>query len=139
MLVVPNADSGAEPMPRTGAVTLTVAPETPKFNEPVTAVVPTWAVAEIEVAPESLSVEGCTITVATPAASVKAVKAGVIVTRLASVLNVTIAFGTTAPLPSLIVAVTVPGAAIEIEVIFCPAVLVRAKVSVGATGGVAVA
>jgi hypothetical protein len=106
MLVVPNAESGAAPTPSTGAATVTAATPMAKPIEPVTATVPSWASALMVVAPEVVMVAGFRVTVATREASVKAVAAGIMVARVASVLNVTTALGTTAQqrfstLPSL--------------------------------------
>lgn len=122
MPIVPNADSGLVAVvpsalePRTGAVTLTLETPTAKPNEPVTAVVPTWALAVMVVAPEAKPT-AFSVTVATPAASVRAVPAaGVIVARVASVVKVTTELGTIAPLASFNVAFTLPDR--ELEMVF---------------------
>lgn len=131
MLVVPNADSGAAPTPSTGAVMETAATPTAKPIAPVIALVPTCVVAVIVPAPAVKIVAGLSVTVATPEASVKAVAAGVMVARVASVLKVTTALGTAAPAASLNVAFTVAGAPIEIEVTVVPAALVSTTARLG--------
>jgi len=87
------------------------------------------------VAPTATLVAGFSVTAATPEASVKAVAAGVMVARVASVLNVTTTFGTTAPAASLNVAFTVAGASLEMVDTVAPAALVSASVMVGGLGG----
>jgi hypothetical protein len=79
------------------------------------------------------------VTVATPEAFVSAVAAGLIDPKVASVLKVTTAPDTAAPVPSLNVAFTVAGAPAEIEFTVAPAALVRASVSVGGLGGAGIA
>ena len=139
MLVVPNADSGAAPTPRTGAETVTAVAPTEKPIEPVTAVggVPTWAVAVMVVAPAALKPKAFRVTVATPEALVKAVVAGVIVARVGSVLKVMTELATGAPAALVNVAFTVAGTAVEMEVTGAPVASVSANVIVG-TGVVGV-
>jgi hypothetical protein len=139
MLVVPNADSGAAPTPSTGAETVTAEAPTEKPIDPVTAVggVPTWAVAVMVLAPAAARPAGFSVTVATPAALVKAVLAGVIVARFASVLKVMTALLTGAPAAFVNVAFTVAGAPVAMDVVGAPAASVSANVMVG-TGVVAV-
>jgi hypothetical protein len=103
-----------------------------KLVAPVTATVPTSAVAVMVVAPTASLVAAVSATVAMPEASVKAVAAGVIDASVASVLKVTTAFGTTAPAASFRVAFSVAGASLEMEVTVAPAALVSVNVKLGA-------
>jgi len=131
ILVVPNADSAAVPTPRAGAVTVTAALPTVNPIEPLTASVPTWALALTVVAPALVMDAGLSVTVATPVASVKAVADGVMIARVASVLKVTTVFATTAPAAFFKVAFSVPGAPLEMDVTVAPAALMSVSVNVG--------
>lgn len=72
------------------------------------------------VAPAAVTVAGLRVAVATPVASVSAVAAGVIVAKVVSVLNVTTAPATPAPLASFKVAFTVAGVPLVIDVTGTP-------------------
>lgn len=137
ILVVPYADNAVAPTPRTGAETVTADAPMEKPIEPVTASVPTCAVAVSVLAPAAVMVAGASVTVATPAALVKAVLDGLMVARVASALKVTTALATGAPAASVKVAFTVAGAPVEMEFTVTPAASVSAKVIVG-TGVVVV-
>ena len=129
-LVVPNADNGD--MATTGREIMTADAPTANPIDPVTAAggEPTCAVAVMVVAPEARPT-ALSVTDATPAASVRAVAAGVIVAKVASVVKVTTEFGTTAPAAFLSVALTVAGEALAIDVTGAPAAVVKATVSEG--------
>jgi hypothetical protein len=82
---------------------------------------PTWADAEIVVAPPAVGLAAAIWMEATPKESVSAVPdAGISVAKVAEVLKVTTAFGTTAPEASLRVAVTFAGLPVLIVVTASP-------------------
>jgi len=75
---------------------------------------------------------GASVTVATPAALVKAVLDGLMVASVASALKVMTALGTGAPAASVKVAFTVAGEPVEMEFVLTPVGSVRAKLIFGA-------
>ena len=120
MLVVPNAESGAAPTPRTGAVTVTAATTDGKaYRAGYRGGSHLGGCARWSWHPQSVWSRDCSVTVATPEASVSAVAAGRDGCQVASVLKVTTALGTTAPHASFNVAFTVAGAPMEIEAYRC--------------------
>ena len=92
-------------------------------------------------APADVKLNGLNVMLAMPAASVSAVPpTGFMLARVASVVNITTVLGTAAPAAFFRVALTVAGAAVEMEVVVAPAAVVSAIVSVGAvTAAVVVA
>lgn len=100
--------------------------------EPVTAVLPTWAVAVTTAAPAAVMLAGVRVTVAIPLLSVRAVPpAGVSVPSVESVENVAIEPEAGTPEAFSKVAVTVVGDPLVMEVTSVPAVLVSARDKLG--------
>lgn len=126
-LVVPKADSGLAPTTMEEIETATA--PTVKPDDPVTVVLPAWALAVMVVAPAFAP--PVRVMDATPDPLVNAVpEVGVMFAMVASVVKVTTALGTAAPLASLTVAVTVVEVPLEIEL------LASATVKLGAPVGV---
>ena len=132
--MVPNAESGATPTPKTGVEMVTFAAPTANPIDPVTAAVPTCAFAVIVVAPAVAP--PVSVIVATPTALVSAVpEGGIIVAIVDAVLNVTMVNATGAPAAFLKVAFTVAEVPLETEFTVVPIESVSAITKLGAPTG----
>jgi hypothetical protein len=109
-LVVPYAESGLAPTPNVGLEIVTVVEFRENPKEELTAVVPTWALAVIAVAPPAVVFAADNDTDATPEELVKAVPlAGTNVASVVSTLNVTTVLATGLPDSSRTVALASAG------------------------------